>query len=357
MNPRISRHTRALLFVTPLLWNCTPRTFPLGEVPIVGGSRDQREAVRDALLAFDAAVGPGRVQLSEVVFDSEGAADAAGRYSTKRSRIALAPDLGPLIPDVVRHELCHAIDHQEMLAPAIGGALDRLIPALAEEGAFAATGEFEGYPTPEDQRKETFADMCNRGPEVAALLAEACPDDPYEVSPVFAWMSDQVWSGDTWFPPSAAALGAEVSWQAVAPVDVLHVSAGYLGGSPFFNLWLGFASLVDPYTGEVVEYDPDLEVGEETNDLDVHAVVPFDGGTVSSQEGWSDGPASALAEATLPHLGTYQRIVYRPAPGPWERVADLCPDEVMDLVALDERVWYVWADDDLVSWTALTPSD
>src|SRR5687767_4147100 len=118
---------RSTLTFTALL-GCYQR-FDLSDVPIVGGTDEQRAVVREELEAFDRDVGPGRLRLSAVVFASL-TDDRRGFSNGPTNRIRIEEELVPEdLGRIVRHELCHQLDRDEELLAAPVAALD----AFAEE--------------------------------------------------------------------------------------------------------------------------------------------------------------------------------------------------------------------------------
>ena len=133
---------------------------PLSEVPITGGTKAQREAVRAGLLDFEHWIGFDRVHLTEVrIEDLEG--DNQGLWYERRALILLDEEVSDL-DKTLRHELCHALDSAEDLS----------------EGRSVLKSLGQPYTKPDvpsDQQEpwtEAFAEVCSLGP-LASALAEA----------------------------------------------------------------------------------------------------------------------------------------------------------------------------------------
>src|SRR5688500_15672705 len=92
------------------MWLVACATYPLSDVPIVGGTAEQREVVQRTVDHFDDAVGPGRVEL-HVIRIVESNQDWRGRYRGASQTIDISDATG----SVVRHELGHALVHQQEL--------------------------------------------------------------------------------------------------------------------------------------------------------------------------------------------------------------------------------------------------
>lgn len=125
--------------------------FSLDDVPIVGGTDDQRALVRERLAEFEADAGVGRLTLQAVVFDSLD--DPIGSFNRRTDRIELSDQLDPsVLALVLRHELCHALDFTEQLvdrpSPLFDGLADGLFDpdagALALRCAHRAIAAFGG---------------------------------------------------------------------------------------------------------------------------------------------------------------------------------------------------------------------
>ncbi|MEZ4236873.1 MAG: hypothetical protein R3F59_12110 [Myxococcota bacterium] len=160
---------------------CAPQ-WPLPEVPITGGTLAERRLVRRELLAFDEAVGSGRVRLASFeIGDVEGA--AIGHLRGRR--VTVEPGI---VPDdlvaVVRHELCHALDFQEHLTADAPPPLTALEPDLRP---MLAAWE-DGVPI-----EETLAHYCQPGPFGAQALSEACPGDDPRGTALTSWLMEHVW--------------------------------------------------------------------------------------------------------------------------------------------------------------------
>jgi len=136
--------------VSLLLAGCGP-DYALGDVPLHGGTEEQRLTVRLELLRLEDWIGDD-VRLRAVAFDHLGR--HAGRYSRATRKVLIDQQL-PLfeLPEVTRHEVGHAVGHQRDLDDA-----------RDYEDAFHLLSEFpKGYP----ERR--------RNSEGLALLLETTP--------------------------------------------------------------------------------------------------------------------------------------------------------------------------------------
>jgi len=179
-----------IAIVACLLGGCGP-VHPLDEVPIVGGSDAERALVRDLLVRFDEWTGGDRVQLREVVIETH-EDGVAGTYRKGAKRITLRPGLGSsYLSETVRHELCHALDHQEGYPSE-----DQGFEALHD--AYLALGEVSHETDASSVRRratEGFALFCEQGPWENALATEPCDGVPGEARQQAAWVRDEVWRG------------------------------------------------------------------------------------------------------------------------------------------------------------------
>ncbi|MEQ1570493.1 MAG: alpha/beta hydrolase-fold protein, partial [Myxococcota bacterium] len=208
---------------------------PLGDVPIVGATAEEEQELRAELLRFDAAVGAERVALRRVEVGSldrepEDEWRVAGVYHHWQRVVILDEGLssGSLAP-VLRHELCHALDHQERdLSAAVHDPLFDLGGSIID-----ATSKVSEH----DVRREAFATLCERGPEFTDLGVDACDLDSASFAKVASWMNDEVWSGWTGWagraptprPSLRATLGTVAS---TAPADYAILTPLVVEGGP-----------------------------------------------------------------------------------------------------------------------------
>lgn len=317
----------------------------LPDVPIAGGSEQARAAVRRELERFDRWVGAGRLRLAEVAFtDLE--EPKAGRYRGGPPRILLSDDLylGRL-PEIMRHELCHALDYAE-------GLLDEPVPELDTYGE-----RVDGVDRELSQRGrgEALAQACETGPFGPAALAVPCAGEPRLAREVAAWMEREVWRG--FEPPSesspsgdplaAVSLDPREAWEAfqVFPTvepDRIAVSVQTEGD--------GFAiTYVDVNTGASA---PPADLGAMAEDLPPGRPP----GRNFPAYGWPDGPGAAVALSTFPHLVEDAPRLLAWRDGAWSFVGDGCiphADGRWQLFTADRRVWYAWGDGSTVAWTPL----
>jgi len=155
---------RSLPWVLTLagLGGCTPDPcLPVRQVPIYGdavATDEMLEQVREVMDTFSDWTEDDDVCLTEVRFEAgmeDQGHEILGQYSGGSFQtITIEVDEPDLVPEIARHELCHALDASLGLSAAhpelFAFADDDLSPAL--------------YPTPEDVAGEHFADACETGP-------------------------------------------------------------------------------------------------------------------------------------------------------------------------------------------------
>jgi hypothetical protein len=259
----------------------------LDEVDIHGATAAQEAALRAELLAFDEAVGPGRVRISGVWVEDlpEG---RAGLFRRGTRRLSLDERTG-LRRDTLVHELCHALDADEDLWR------DPLVAELAE-GLFD-----EDYPwAPTDpvatrskraRQREAFAAFCETSAVAAHALARPCDDDPDDAARVGRFYRDEVFVGlhTTGFHPLREVVtdgGIAMVWPTENP-DVVVVLRGT--------------------EVEYVELTTGALVAEESPLLQLDTLLPPPG-LVGSFDldrvaGSPEGPFAARMSFWLHHLG------------------------------------------------------
>jgi len=176
------RQRTGVVFVALIASACRPH--PLEEVPVRGGTPEQREAVRREILAFAEDIAPETFTLDAVRIENIAERQhARGIYY--EGKIRLEKGLGLFaIREVARHELCHAYDH------AAGWASERR-PLDLDLVAWQA-GNYSYPDEPNRVKREAFALMCERGPFLLDALSQpSCDGDPPFVAPaaeeVLAW--------------------------------------------------------------------------------------------------------------------------------------------------------------------------
>jgi len=186
MGPLPSTWWSALLLC--LAVGCGP-TYGLAEVPISGGTAEERAVIRETLLQFDQWTGGGRVELRSVTVEAAGA-EVAGVYQ-RNKRITLRPGMALYyLAESVRHELCHALDHQEGF-PSEDRGFEVLHDAFLQHGA----ASHEVGASDKRRAREGFALHCEQGPWTGALAAQDCDDLPRIDAAQASWMAAHVWSG------------------------------------------------------------------------------------------------------------------------------------------------------------------
>jgi hypothetical protein len=327
-----------------LLAACRPR-FPLSEVPITGGTQEQRDLVRDELLDFEGWVGHDRVHLAEVrIEDIKEGYD--GLWHAKKSLIRLDEEASNL-RQTARHELCHALDTAEDLSSGR--------PLLKSLGQVYTSFDEDIDRKP---RREAFAEVCDLGP-LATTLAQSstCADDNPELLQALGYTDEEVWTARPL--PAARSPGEPMGGfdlgQLPEPVTGYLVLSTSDPGFLFFNLAFeegGTQAQVDAVTGEMVF--PTLEGGE-------RAVEP-PGGLTSFQYvlwrvGWPTGPGAAILLYSIPdHPPLWPRLAMHDGTQ-WRPVPQTCPWETgvgADVFTAQDRVWYAWDEGQIVHWAPLS---
>lgn len=226
---------------------------PLDEVPIVGGSIEQREVAENTTSNFDVATG-GAVDLREIRFVSsvgrQNGYDIAGRYTNERV-LLLDTLAGPELERVLTHELCHALDHDLSLSDSDRTQLDHLRQIVLDDARDARSAEHE--------RREVMARLCERGGPVASLLTVPSVDVPDAARRVFSSLRD-VFTGSA-LDDAAPERGDTVRSAVHHEASEFYVS---LRADEVLKLsWDGEEAWVDQWTGRSVERT-DVTVAEST---------------------------------------------------------------------------------------------
>jgi len=326
---------------TLLLLACRP-SVPLSEVPIEGGTAEQRADVRTGLLAFDEAAGSGRVTLRTIRI---GQLDGyAGSYDHFYRRIDLDEDTTNFT-FVLRHELCHAlVEAEELLDP---------VPAViaeARDGLFSSVRNPNGsggYDT-EDFETETVANFCESGPSGAASAASVIDGGPLDADPELrrrlgAWLLDEIWQGQPPLPPllldPADVIASEAATTELRPTEDPSVVADLFDGRTF-DLYTGAAVAADlPAVGSEESVAPGL----------AGAYYDDDGG---SRVGIAGGTSAFIVTWDLYHLGSLSAFLANPGDG-WRLVGDGSAHLPRTVFTADGEVWTSWMEDGTVLWTSL----
>lgn len=335
-----------------LLGSSCAEQVPLPEVPIEGGTPQQRAEARQILDAFEADVGEGRVVLSEVRFGS--IYGAAGRFFRGSGRIRLDPELrGGALQRALRHELCHALDFGEGLMERPDRTFDALVRELFVDDVI----DTDGLGGPRYRRSEAFARYCDVGPLAARALSVGCPGDPPEITAAAGYLARRVWGFPE--PPGPGLREPHASWTAPAPDPEVFDALGttdpsrirVLYGTPeglaVHTLDIDGGQRLDG--GGAALFAPDEPLPEGLADL-----CPLSGDPPSGA-GWSGGPAAARVRLGLYGVGTAPRILATDGEG-WAPIADGCvPYGPAALFATPDReLWLAWVDERTVSWAPLS---
>jgi hypothetical protein len=250
--------------------------------------------------------------------------DLEGRYSPLLHRVEIEPGLHEaLLGEVVRHELCHALQDQAGLD--VSGDTWHL--------------ESSGAPDGHDEEKESFAFTCAKGPLTAHLFSETCPGD---MDGVEAWrlIGEQ-------FRTPAALLERELLYTPIASLPVSTagedpwiVAEGTVEGTVRIELhdqgqiqvWF-----LDPWTGDPAPVGTPIASAEPE--------APSFGTHVSA--GAEAGGAELLVSYVFAANGALAvRLVYRDAAG----VTPTCYSPGEQVFAVDGELWSAILADGQVSW-------
>ncbi len=321
--------------------------YDLAEVPVDGGTPVQRAEVLAELEAFDQWTGGGRVSLRRIRFGDLRYDDVGGRYSRVSKGIKLDEDLDHgLVRVALRHELCHALGHQENLVEHGAALFDDEVDALVryrERTGLSLHGSgrlLDG---------EVFARLCDRGPYTALALADGC--EPERTTRLMSFMVREVWAGDAELLLVPMASDPPITWQGVLDEPLLDLVVTPTIDPAVVELWLqweevGLTEQVSLYTGQAARGQLPLEP--------VESIVPPLPELLQPVISQADEPW-AVAKVAM-HLG------YLGDPSPrwmvhdhtaWSQ-SDACVSaEGSTLFITDGRPWAAWVGGDKVSWRPL----
>ena len=363
-----SRLRLPLGFMTLQLASCSAVS-NLPNVVIVGGSGEQREAVREEAAAFHAAVAPIVVQLVRVEFAPRDEFDgtdgtASGVYNT--GKIIWLDETMPIaqVPDVFRHELCHAIDFQFLDVPRRLAVelepLATMISGSPDDVAGFAKGE-EKYD--DLLLREVFARLCEAGPVAAHLYANHCGDGDLTLRQAYTAFQGELWTGTygledgapsdhpvVGFPPDvvADAVGPFQDVRAVGrqgddgPLVDARVQGEQYTGAAFFHALTGdvaFGSV--PGSAEVVGDDLRAPL----------RAAP--GVVIHDRVGWSDGPYGGVATVDIKNFEPVQRPVVFSGDGRWVSPGPPCLGEDPFFLEQDGLYRIDVVNDNSVGWELL----
>lgn len=333
----------------PALWN-------LPDVPIEGGTAEEREAVHAELLEIDRWLGPGRLRLHVVRIEAV-APPYGGKY-VGDGVVLLDDDLeGTLeIRTVTRHEVCHALDDAEDQSGPPMGVLDQIAESLETSEAIRDLSA-SGW------RAEAFAQTCEITPFVTHLLATRCPEDDPRIAEIASWLLDRVWTESE--PPSEAPLATPVVFQPPesgtipghpwndgsvrATTDPALVQVTLVDDTGFNDVWV-----VDRETGQVVT----------DRDVDPEQLPRIDTPISPALWGWAfpyglEGVAVIeMLRVEVSEIGwADERMLWLDDGGSWAPVRDGCwkgsPGFPRDPFVADDRAWLSWYDGERYLWAPI----
>jgi len=221
----------------------------LTEVPIVGGTPDQVEAVRAEMAFMQRALVDAPV-VRKVVFTELD--DAAGTFRPRRSTIRIHEGARTRdVPLIVRHEVCHAVDHSFGGMKTVGEAA-----LAAQSGMFGGTAGFGLEGESRDlYAREVFATMCAWGPAGLAAATMVCAGDRTGHEDVAAEVLAIAYGASS--PPAEDDFRLRLTGDVVPePDDVRVFDGGTLGfdydGEPSIYVDVASLELVDGPEGALI---------------------------------------------------------------------------------------------------------
>jgi hypothetical protein len=322
----------------------------LAHTPIVGGTEPVRQAIRDELATFAEATGRERLPVSRVRVADLG--QTIGRYNHVTRSIALDEELdeGRVI-EVLRHELCHALDASEQLHQQQPALYDRLA-----RGVFSSpfAEDIDGCEGEGCQRREVFAAYCAHGPWVAHAMAQRCEGDPPDAQRVLRSMAAQIWTeseapqptseGSAWASVELDSPEVQVRARATTDPDTL--------GLVFEEPGVSYIEFLDAFSGERAT-DPDLELLPSPRGPPPG--LPFElpefeiaVGDELAPVGFSEGPYLGTVRVPLFELGDVLRRAWHDGER-WWLVGDGCASQTAPFL-VGEHVLTLRISEERVSW-------
>jgi hypothetical protein len=333
---------------------CAP-VVKLPDVPIEGGTAEQQAEARAELLDFDQWIGPGRVRIASLTFERVEGPHVATYKRPQRSVVVESSTPLHEVRQVVRHELCHALDFAEDLVRDPSDLFDHLggqVEARLQEGVDLSDRGLRG---------EAFALVCEQAPLTMHLLAEPCSHEDPLASSAATWLVDRVWT--SFRPPLAAPLGtpvpftggASVEGQSWTDVTVRSTSDPALVYVTLFDGEWPVARHADRETGEVVDSNADPIFLLSADDLYV-AEPPLSGFFLPL--GSVEGPTIGFLKFDIEGIDMVQdRILWRDSDtGDWAPIGSGCvpePGEELDVFIGGDRAWTSWLEDNQVYWAPI----
>lgn len=285
------------------------RFVPLAEVPVDGGTDEQRAIVQEVLDEIDRTLGLD-VELRKIRFANVDE-HRYGAYNSVTKTVRLGFEIEEeVLRFTLRHEICHAVDFQNDLSMT-----DEALDPVA---TWYRARDWMHQERTRPARKEAFALGCGEGAAMLEAVAGACDDDPEWVTDLAAQLGEDVWSRHE---------PVEVAWRSTVPYG-LDNAIGLVDHEVVLLDDQGELHVFDPMTGE--EHSSrialDLVLGESQD-------WPGFEGTDGWMGGWQDGPA--VATVTPPMVDT-SRVLVRGRDGRWGGFG--CADGV-DAFLTEGRAW------------------
>lgn len=301
---------------------------PVGDVPISGATEGQAAAIRAELDEMQQWAPLDEVRLSKIVVDSSLPSAIGGAYGSGRQRIRLADiDDHWFSRQILRHELCHALDDQLGLRARDEASLedvwDQVQPrwvdlpeqpnsrsALREEG-FALLCDLSAGPLQALAEGQALPGLATASEWVRSRVIDREPDPP----PGRFWLEPGAWD-----PPG-------------------HVRQY---GNEALSLLFEEESVVVDADGNPIDIE-DIQQEPLPLELNVASFADlshFEGG-VMAVGAVENGPAVVFAQ---PRGAIGYQLFLRTDDGPWSWVGPL--EELPHIRAHEGQLTVAWTDDD-----------
>lgn len=332
---------------------------PLSETPIHGGTAAQRAVVAEGLEQMERWTGPDRIWVRGIRLKDLSDADHGGTYATGTRGIVVGSDRDDAgIRRTLRHELCHAFDHQgriSRISPAVG----RLAEEVRSDPDHPLYQDLADNPNgPHRWDWELFAQVCSFDVVTRALVEVECADR-LRLAELATLTRETVYLGDTGIAAPRRQLTWLGSWPASDGMEEL-TAAGHAdlprarlfawgpGGDQLvdLDLWTGapVATLVAFDTDPIfdvalpvplpgLDYEP--EPAGITDLAPIQLAVVGDRALFRTPRAWGTGDSEHLLLAE---------------DGQWSAVRDACLPEPSTVFVAAGQFYVAWLEDGALHW-------
>jgi hypothetical protein len=321
----------------------------LAHTPIVGGTEPVRQAIRAELGSFAEATGRAALPVSRVRVADLG--QTLGRYNHVTLSIVLDDGLDQTrVIEVLRHELCHALDAREHLHQQQSRLHERLARGVFSSSFAEDIDSCEGSLC---QQREVFAAYCAKGPWVAHAMAQRCEADPADGQKLLQSMAEQIWTEtDPLLPTSEGPAWASVVLDPHTEASPRATTQPGTFGLVLSEPGVTYLQFLDVLTGEPAEGEMQLLPTAERPPPGLPLELPdleIAPGAVGSEQ----GPYLGTVRLPLFELGEAERRVWYDTER-WWLAGEGCAEEPEPFL-VGEDVLTLRTEGERLAWGPLGP--